>query len=165
MEEPLRVLVRVDTRDATASVEVRGSLTGSNCETLLRILRHTATLGASICVNLTRAVRVESDAFTVLAAAVREIDGPVEITRRPGGPEDGPAPGGTDSLDSRPQEPNPQDSNPQDSRALQRDPLDNARALEMILARDRSVLAAPRVQPGPGLPRPAGRAAGHSPGS
>lgn len=145
MEEPLRVLVRVDTRDAAASVEVRGSLTGSNCETLLHILRHTATLGASICVNLTRAIRVESDALAVLAAAAGDIDGPVEITRRPAAAEDR-AP---EALDGGRQTGSP---------------LDNDRALEMILARDQSVLAARRMPPATGYTRPTG-VAGHSPGS
>lgn len=145
MEEPLRVLVRVDTRDAAASVEVRGSLTGANCETLLRILRHTATLGASICVNLSRAVRVESGALAVLDAAARDIDGPVEITRRPAGAED--------------RAPRPLDGGGQTG-----SPLDNDLALEMILARDQGVLAPPRRAPDTARRPPSG-VAGRTPGS
>lgn len=116
MEEPLRVLVRVDTKDAAASVEVRGALTRSNYGTLLNILRHTATLGASICINLTRAVSIESGALAVLSASVQDLECSVKIL---------PAPAG----DAAATDPAP------------RVPLDNDRALEMILHRDPGVLA------------------------
>ncbi|WP_146359428.1 hypothetical protein [Arthrobacter yangruifuii] len=74
MENPLRVLVQIDTRNAAASIEVRGSLTGNSCGSLLNILHHTATLGADICVNLTRTARIEAAALEVLADAAGSIE-------------------------------------------------------------------------------------------
>lgn len=131
MEEPLRVLVSVDTKKAAASIEVRGSLTGSNCGTLLNILRHTATLGANILINLSRAVRVEDAALEVLRGAARDVErtAPPEDALQVGvqlPPEDpaqnSPAGGHGDPI-----------------------PLGNDAAVEMILARDPRVL--PRRRP------------------
>ena len=140
MEDPLRVLVSVDTRNAAASIEVRGSLTGSNCGSLLNILRHTATLGANICINLTRAVSIEAAALEILTGAAREVEraartGPalrVGVKLPPAVPSEQPA------LHSAP------------------GPLDNHTALEMLLQRDPRILAGPRSLPQPVPGRPTG---------
>lgn len=127
MEEPLRVLVSVDTKKAAASIEVRGSLTGSNCGTLLNILRHTATLGANILINLSRAVRVEDAALEVLRGAARDVE-------RTAPPED--------ALQVGVQLP-PEDPAQQNAPAGGHGgpiPLANDTAVEMILARDLRVL-------------------------
>ena len=131
MEEPLRVLVSVDTKKAAASIEVRGSLTGSNCGTLLNILRHTATLGANILINLSRAVRVEDAALEVLRGAARDV----ERTAPP-----------ADALQVGVQLP-PEDPAQNSPAGGHGDPipLGNDAAVEMILARDPRVL--PRRRP------------------
>ena len=130
MEDPLRVLVSVDTKNAAASIEVRGALTGSNCGTLLNILRHTATLGANILINLTRTAGIEDAALVVLADAAREIERAAPtIQALHVGVQLPPAAAPRDAL----QPPSPS----------ARQTLDNATALDMILARD------PRVLPGP----------------
>lgn len=131
MEEPLRVLVSVDTKKAAASIEVRGSLTGSNCGTLLNILRHTATLGANILINLSRAVRVEDAALEVLRGAARDVE-------RTAPPED--------ALQVGVQLP-PEDPAQNSPAGVHggRIPLGNDAAVEMILARDPRVL--PRRRP------------------
>ena len=63
MEHILRVLVRIDTKSSTASVEVRGCLVQANWEDLLEILRHTASLGTHVVVNLTKAQHLEATAM------------------------------------------------------------------------------------------------------
>ncbi|MCQ1986392.1 hypothetical protein [Arthrobacter sp. zg-Y844] len=137
MENPLRVLVQIDTRNAAASIEVRGELTGASCETLLNILQHTATLGADICVNLTRTVRIEAAALEVLAGVADDVErsAPANLQLRvhiqlppdalPGHPTAGGLLPGS------------------------REVLDNDTALAMILCRDTRVLAGAR-EPGPG---------------
>ncbi len=125
MEEPLRVLVSVDTKKAAASIEVRGSLTGSNCGTLLNILRHTATLGANILINLSRAVRVEDAALEVLRGAARDVE-------RTAPPEDALQVG----VQLPPEDP-AQNSPAGGHGSI---PLANDAAVEMILARDPRVL-------------------------
>ncbi|MCQ1951708.1 hypothetical protein [Arthrobacter sp. zg-Y238] len=129
MEKPLRVLVRIDTRNAAASIEVRGALTGASCGTLLNILQHTATLGADICVNLTRTARIEAAALEVLAGVADDVErsAPAHLQLRvhiqlppdalPGHPTAGSLPPGSQEA------------------------LDNETALEMILRRDTRVLA------------------------
>ncbi|MCC9205564.1 hypothetical protein [Arthrobacter sp. zg-Y769] len=127
MEKPLRVLVRIDTRNTAASIEVRGALTGSSCETLLKILRHTATLGADICVNLTRSARIEAAALEVLTRVADDVErsapANLQLRVRIQLPPDA-LPGRADSLAPG-----------------SREALDNDTALEMILRRDTRVLA------------------------
>lgn len=131
MEDPLRVLVSVDTRNAAASIEVRGALTYSNCGTLLNILRHTATLGANILINLTRTVRIEDTALEVLADAARDVEHAdpsapalhVGVQLPPDNATRGALP------------PPPRTA---------RQTLDNETALDLILARDPRVLSGPR---------------------
>ncbi|MCC3289421.1 hypothetical protein [Arthrobacter sp. zg-Y1110] len=137
MEKPLRVLVQIDTRNSAASIEVRGALTGASCETLLNILQHTAKLGADICVNLTRTVRIEAAALEVLAGVADDVErsAPANLQMRvhiqlppdalPGHPTAGSLPPGS------------------------REALDNDTALAMILRRNTRVLAGP-YEPGPG---------------
>lgn len=130
MEKPLRVLVRIDTRNAAASIEVRGALTSLSCESLLNILRHTATLGANIWINLTRTARIEAAALEVLTGAAGDVERSA--------PGDG-------TLQVHIQLP------PPDGQAVPRGrragvladsgtALDNDAALDMILRRDTSVL-------------------------
>ena len=146
MEDPLRVLVSVDTKNAAASIEVRGALTGSNCETLLNILRHTATLGANICINLTRAARIEAAALEIIRNAARAVE-----QDRPAGPAlqvgvQLPAEGSEGPAPARPA------AAPPDWEPGQ--PLDNETALDMILQRDPAVFRRPAARPR--LARPAG---------
>ncbi|MCC3275745.1 MULTISPECIES: hypothetical protein [unclassified Arthrobacter] len=130
MEDPLRVLVSVDTKNAAASIEVRGALTGSNCGTLLNILRHTATLGANILINLTRTAGIEDAALEVLADAAREVERAAPtVPALHVGVQLPPADAARAVLQPPP--------------LSARQTLDNATALDMILARD------PRVLPGP----------------
>ncbi|MCC9144132.1 MULTISPECIES: hypothetical protein [unclassified Arthrobacter] len=131
MEKPLRVLVQIDTRNAAASIEVRGALTGPSCGTLLNILRHTATLGANITINLTRAARIDAAAVAVLT----EVAGDVERSA----PADPP-------LRVRIQLPETPASQPPADQL----PLDNDEALELVLRRDSRVLAGPHVVPDAG---------------
>ena len=127
MEEPLRVLVSVDTKNAAASIEVRGALTGSNCETLLNILRHTATLGANILINLSRAVRVEDAALEVLTVAARDVEraAPPADALQVGVQLPAACPQGLPAGGHAPGSPHP---------------LENDMAVEMILARNPRVL-------------------------
>lgn len=64
----LRVLVRIDTQQRLACLEVRGCLTASTYGTLMNILTHTGALGAAVRVNLARAEHVESAALSRLRA-------------------------------------------------------------------------------------------------
>ncbi len=128
MEEPLRVLVSVDTRKAAASIEVRGALTGANCATLLNILHHTAALGASILVNLSRAVRIEAAALDVLTDVARTVERSAAS-----------APGLRVAVQLPPADP-PSASRTRTAPHRNR-PLDNEQALEMILQRDSRVLS------------------------
>ena len=146
MEKPLRVLVQIDTRKAAASIEVRGALTGSSCETLLNILQHTATLGADICVNLTRTARIEAAALEVLAGVADDVErsAPAHLQLRvyiqlP--PNALPAHPAAGSLTPGSQE-----------------ALDNETALEMILRRDTGVLAGLRDTGTLDAPPPTGTA-------
>lgn len=66
MEHSLRVLVRVDTAKASAAIEVRGCLTPETYPSLVNILRHTATLGAVMAVNLLRARHIDGEALRAL---------------------------------------------------------------------------------------------------
>ncbi|MBD7994996.1 hypothetical protein H9639_06760 [Arthrobacter sp. Sa2CUA1] len=63
MEHTLRVLVRIDTKTSSACLEVRGCLVPENCPDLLEILRHTATLGAHVVINLTKARHLAATAL------------------------------------------------------------------------------------------------------
>lgn len=74
MEHALRVLVRIDTREASASIEVRGPLTELTCESLMNILRHTSTLGADIRVNLARVEQVEPPALDRLEECAADLE-------------------------------------------------------------------------------------------
>ncbi|MCQ2000299.1 hypothetical protein [Arthrobacter zhaoxinii] len=136
MENPLRVLVQVDTRNAAASIEVRGALTGTSCDALLNILHHTATLGADICVNLSRAARIEATALEVLAGVADDVERSapaglplrvhIQLPPMPGSLSGNPAGSGrTGSKET------------QDGTTA----LDNRTALDMILRRDSRVLA------------------------
>jgi hypothetical protein len=60
MEHILRVLVRIDTNRSSACIELRGCLVPENCPDLLDILQHTATLGAHVVINLTKATHLEA---------------------------------------------------------------------------------------------------------
>ena len=146
MEKPLRVLVQIDTRNAAASIEVRGALTGSSCEALLNILQHTATLGADICVNLTRVVRIEAAALEVLAGVADDVEraAPAHLRLRV-----------HIQLPSNalPSHPAVESFTPGSQEAL-----DNETALEMILRRDSGVLAGLRDAGIPDPPPPAGTA-------
>lgn len=74
MEHALRVLVRIDTKEASASIEVRGPLTELTCDSLMNILRHTSTLGADIRVNLARVEQVEPPALDRLQECAAEVE-------------------------------------------------------------------------------------------
>ncbi|MBP3041998.1 hypothetical protein KKR91_00685 [Arthrobacter jiangjiafuii] len=65
-DHALRVLVRIDTRQGLACLEVRGCLTPDTCSTLLNILAHTGGLGAAVSVNLLRAAHVDSGALALI---------------------------------------------------------------------------------------------------
>ena len=74
MEHALRVLVRIDTKEASASIEVRGPLTELTCDSLMNILRHTSTLGADIRVNLARVGQVEPSALDRLQECAAQVE-------------------------------------------------------------------------------------------
>ena len=73
MEHTLRVLVRIDTKASLACIEVRGCLVPANCPDLLEILRHTATLGANMVVNLTKALHLEATALDELLLRAEQV--------------------------------------------------------------------------------------------
>lgn len=87
-DHTLRVLVRIDTRQGLACLEVRGCLTPDTCSTLMNILAHTGGLGAAVSVNLLRAAHVDAGALALIldsaddavhADADRASSAPVEI--------------------------------------------------------------------------------------
>ena len=65
-DHTLRVLVRIDTRQGLACLEVRGCLTPETCSTLMNILAHTGGLGAAVSVNLLRAAHVDAGALALI---------------------------------------------------------------------------------------------------
>lgn len=73
MEHTLRVLVRIDSKTTSACLEVRGCLVPANCPDLLEILRHTATLGAHIAINLTKARHLEATAVDELMLQADQV--------------------------------------------------------------------------------------------
>lgn len=73
MEHNLRVLVSIDTKTASACIEVRGCLVPANCPDLLEILRHTSTLGTHVIVNLTKAQHLEASTLDVLLLRAAQV--------------------------------------------------------------------------------------------
>ena len=128
MEHTLRVLVRIDTKTSSACIEVRGCLVPGNCAHLVEILHHTATLGAHVVVNLSRAGHLDALALDELLSRAEEVP-----------PQ--PIAGGhtTVSVQIPPRIPTCLPSVPQHA-----DPLDNELAFEMaFLQRSTSVFRRP----------------------
>ncbi|MBD8042272.1 hypothetical protein H9638_00450 [Arthrobacter sp. Sa2BUA2] len=73
MEHNLRVLVSIDTASSSACIEVRGCLVQANCPDLLEILRHTATLGTHVAVNLTKALHLEATVLDELLLQAGQV--------------------------------------------------------------------------------------------
>ncbi|UPO76744.1 MULTISPECIES: hypothetical protein [Arthrobacter] len=73
MEHTLRVLVRIDTKSSSAGIEVRGCLVPANCPDLVEILRHTATLGAHMVLNLTKALHLDASALDELLLQTGQV--------------------------------------------------------------------------------------------
>ncbi|MCC3281641.1 hypothetical protein [Arthrobacter caoxuetaonis] len=73
MEHSLRVLVRIDTKSSTACVEVRGCLAAETCLDLFDILRNTASLGAHVTVNLSKAHHLDASALDELLVLADKI--------------------------------------------------------------------------------------------
>lgn len=73
MEHTLRVLVRIDTKSSSAGIEVRGCLVSANCPDLVEILRHTATLGAHVVLNLTKALHLDASALDELLLQTGQV--------------------------------------------------------------------------------------------